>query len=105
MVVELVQTNFRDGVLVEEANWQAVVLIPKGGGEYPCIGIVEVVCKASAVILNSRFTASTTYHNPLHGFWAGRGTGTANLKVKLIQQVMATREEVLHVIFLDLHKA
>ena len=29
-VVELVQTDFRDGVLAEEATWQAVVLIPKG---------------------------------------------------------------------------
>ena len=29
-VVELVQTDFRDGVLVEEATWQVVVLIPKG---------------------------------------------------------------------------
>ena len=32
MVVELVQTSFRDGVLVEEATWQAVILTPKGGG-------------------------------------------------------------------------
>ena len=31
-VVELVQTSFRDGILSEEATWQAVFLIPKGGG-------------------------------------------------------------------------
>ena len=29
--------------------------------------------------------------------------GTASLEVKLIQKVMATREEVLYMIFLDLH--
>ena len=29
-VVELVQTDFRDGDLAEKATWQAVVLIPKG---------------------------------------------------------------------------
>ena len=29
-VVELVQTDFQDGVLAEEATWQAVVLIPEG---------------------------------------------------------------------------
>ena len=56
-------------------------------------------------MLNRRFTASITYHNFLHGFRVGRGTGTATLKAKLLQQLAALREEVLYVIFLDLHKA
>ena len=43
MVVELVQTAFRDRVLADEATWQVVVLIPKVGGEYHGIGILEVV--------------------------------------------------------------
>ena len=33
-VVELIQTAFWDGELAEEATWQAVVLIPKGKGDY-----------------------------------------------------------------------
>ena len=36
---------------------------------------------------------------------AVRGTGTATLEAKLLQQLAAMREEVLYVIFLDLHKA
>ena len=63
-----------------------------------------MVCKEVTVILNCHFAASITYHNSLHGFRSGRGTGTASLKVKLIQKVMDTREEVLYMIFLDLHK-
>ena len=55
-------------------------------------------------IINRRFTASITYHNSLHGFWAGRGTGTATLEVKLLQNLTAMREEVLHSIFLCLNK-
>ena len=55
--------------------------------------------------LNFHFTASITYHESLHGFWVGHGTWTATLEVKLLQQVMAMREEVLHIIFLDLYKA
>ena len=66
---------------------------------------MEVVWKVVAVVLNFCFTTSTTYHDSLHGFWVGRSTGTANLKVKLLQQVTARREEVLHMIFLDLHTA
>ena len=81
-VVEFVQTEFRDGDLAEEATWQAVVLIPKGKGDYRGIGLVEVMWKVVAVILNRRFTSSITFHNVLHGFWAGRGTGTATLETK-----------------------
>ena len=58
-----------------------------------------------AVILNHRFTAATTYHDFLHGLRAGCGTGTATLKVKLLQKIAALREAVLHKIFLDLNKA
>ena len=57
------------------------------------------------VILNRRFTSSITFHDVLHGFWAGRGTGTVTFEAKLIQQLAAMREEVLYVIFLDLTKA
>ena len=104
-VVELVQTAFRDWDLAEEATWQAVVLIPKGKGDYRGIGLVEVIWKVMAVILNRRLTSSITFHDVLHGFRAGRGTGTATLEAKLLQKLAAMREEVLYVIFLDLTKA
>ena len=67
--------------------------------------VVEVMWKVVAVILNRRFTSSITFHGVLHGFRAGRGTGTATLEAKLLQQLAAMREEVLYVIFLDLTKA
>ena len=104
-VVELVQTAFWYGELAEEATWQAVVLIPKGKGDYRGIGLVEVMWLVMAVILNRRLTSSITFHAVLHGFRAGCGTGTATLEAKLLQQLAAMREEVLYVIFLDLTKA
>ena len=45
------------------------------------------------------------FHNILHGFWEGRGTGNAALEAKLLQQLMAMREEVLFEVLLDLRKA
>ena len=39
-VVEIIQTAFREGELAEESTWQAVVLIPKGKGDYWGIGLV-----------------------------------------------------------------
>ena len=84
--------------------WQAVVLIPKEKNYYRGIGLVEVLWKVATAILNRRLAASVTFHDFLPGFWAGRGTGTAILKKNLLQQLAALREEVLYVIFLDLHK-
>ena len=103
-VVELIQTEFQEGELSEENTWQAVVLIPKGEKYYRGIGLVEVMWKVVAVILNRCFTYSITYHNALHGFRADRGMGTSTLEAKLLQQLAAIREEVLYVIFLDLTK-
>ena len=103
--VDLVQLSFWEGNLVEEATWQAVVLIPKGKKDYRGIGLVEVMWKVVAAILNRRLTVSITYHNFLHEFREGCGTGTANPEAKLLQQLAALREEVLYMIFLDLHKA
>ena len=106
-VLSLVREYLGEGLLVEEAMWQAVVLIPKGKGVYHDIVLVKVMWKVVAAILNFRLTASITYHKLLHRFWAGRGTGTATatLKTKLLHQLAALREEVLYVIFMGLHKA
>ena len=60
--------------------------------------------KIATAIINRRFTASITYHDFLHGFRAGCGTGTATLEANMLQQLVSLREEVLYVIYLDLHK-
>ena len=93
------------GQLAEEARWQAVVLLTKGGKYYCGIGHVEVMWKVVTAILNRRLTVSITFHDFLHEFQAGRGTVTATLEAKLLQQLAALKEEVLYVILLDLHKA
>ena len=51
--------------------------------------------KVVAAILSLRLASSITFHDFLHGFWAGRGIGTATLKAKLLQQLAALREEIL----------
>ena len=45
------------------------------------------------------------YHDTVHGFWAGRRTGTTTFEAKLLQKLTAMREAVLHEIFLDPQKA
>ena len=81
-------------------------MIPKGGGtDFRGIGLVEVLRKAISGIINQRISSSIQFHYSLHGFHAGRGTGTTTLEEKLLQQIIAIRDTVLHYIFLDLRKA
>ena len=104
-VVALVQVAFPEECMAKDSKWQAVVLIPKGGGDYHSICLVEVMWKVVKLILNRRFTASIAFHDGLHGFWAGCSTGTASFEAKLIHPLIAMKEEVLYMIFLDLHKS
>ena len=60
------------------------ILIPKGKGYYRGIGLVKVVWKLLAEILNYWLTASITYQDFLHELQSGCGTGTTTLKAKLI---------------------
>ena len=82
-----------------------MVLIYKGKGDYHGIFLMGLVCKVVASILNFRVTASITYHEFLHVFQVVLGRGTITLEAKMLQQLASMREEVLFVIFLDLHKA
>ena len=81
-VVVLVQTAIQEGRMAEEATWKEVVLIPKGGGCYRGIGLVEVAWKLETVILNHGFTESTAFQCVLHGFLAVCSTGTTSLMEK-----------------------
>ena len=68
-----------------------MALVPEGNRGYRGIGLVEVVWKLVATIINLRLAASISYHDLLHGFWAGRGIGTATLEDKLIHQLASMR--------------
>ena len=95
-VVKLIQAAFREGHLTEECAWKTIVLIPKGNGNFRGIGLLDVIWKTVTGI---------QFHDVLHRFRTGRGNWIAPLEAKPLQQLMAMREEVLHEIFLDLHKA
>ena len=58
---------------------------PQGERDYRSIGLVEVVWKVVAEILNYRLKASITYHDFIRGLWAGCGTDNITIKDKLLQ--------------------
>ena len=69
------------------------------------IGLIEVLWKVNARLLNRWLTGASSFHDTLHGFWAGQGTRTAALNTKLLQHLTAMREVFLFEVFLDIWKA
>ena len=45
------------------------------------------------------------FHDSLHGFFLNRGTGTATMKAKLVQQPVYLEQQALYIVFIDLWKA
>ena len=104
-LVTLVQHAYETGELPADMAWATVVLLPKGGGQFRGIGLLESVWKLLTSILNRRMQRSIEFHDALHGFRARRGTGTAIIEAKLLQQWARLTETPLYGIFLDLRKA
>ena len=77
--------------MAEDATWQVVVLIPKGGGKFCGIRLKEVICNNLVVILNQRLGYFIVLHDMLHGFRAGCDVGTTSLETKLFQKLTAMR--------------
>ena len=98
------QAAFQDGTLAEECTWQAAVLVLNGRWDFHGIGLIEVLWKAIVSLINRQLMSEISFHNTLHRFWAGRGTKTAALEAKLLQQLTAMREAVIFEVFLDLWK-
>jgi len=105
VLVELVQECYRTGTIAEEMTWSSMVLLPKGGGDFRGIGLLDIIWKLMESILNRRIASQVEFHDTLHGFRAKRGTGTAVIEAKLIQQLAARRQVPLYEVFLDLRKA
>ena len=82
-----------------------VFLIPKRNIQFRGIRLVEVIWKAVLAVVNFRKGAMVNFHDMLHGFRSGIGTGTASTEVNLLQNLVEMREEVLYEVFLDLKKS
>ena len=92
------------GNLPKELTWCKLVLLPKGDGVFRGIGLLEIAWKLLESIINARLGV-IQYHDSLHGFRARRGTGTAILECRIMQDLAERDQSAFHGIFLDLKKA
>ncbi len=81
--MRLTQAIWRTGKIPQQLLWIIVVLLPKGGGEYRGIGLLESIWKVLEVVMDRRLNV-IKLHNCLHGF---RSSGTAAIEAKLATQM------------------
>ena len=65
--VKLIQTIWEKGEIPQQMSWMTVVLIPKGGGDYRGIGLLEPFWKTIEVLIDS-WLQVIQFHDCLHGF-------------------------------------
>ena len=76
-LVEIVQHMWIMGEIPQELRWTILVLIPKGTKYTRGIGPLDTIWKVIEALIDTLLCASLQFHNALHGFRYGRGTGTA----------------------------
>jgi hypothetical protein len=103
-LVKLVRAVWEKGKIPTQLGWVVTVLIPKGGGDYRGIGLLEPIWKVIERVIDKRLEA-IALHDSLHGCRNGRGTGTAVIEAKLTQQLAHLEQTPFYGVFLDLKKA
>jgi hypothetical protein len=100
----LMTAVWETGMIQQQLGWIIVVLIPKGGGDYRGIGLLEPIWKIIERVMDRRLNA-IPIHESLHGCRDGCGTGMAVIEAKLAQQLAHLEQRSFYGVFLDLKKA
>ncbi len=102
--VKMMQAVWEQGSIPEQIKWEIIVLLPKRGGDYHGIGLLEPFWKVIEKIMVA-WLLSVEFHDFLHGGLPGKGTGTATIKAKLHQSLAWHDQCPLYQIYVDLKKA
>ena len=92
------------GSILAELGWTIMVLISKVNADTWGIGLIEVVWKVVGEVIDNHIKSVVQFYNVLHGFYAGRGTGTAIMELKLAQQLASVDQDPLFLVFIELQK-
>ncbi len=104
LFAHLVQATRTYGIVPCQLLWIIVVLIPKGGGDYCGIGLLEPIWKVIERIINCRLD-SIQLHDSLHSCCHQCRTGTTIIEAKLVQQLSYLELQPFYGVFLDFRKA
>jgi hypothetical protein len=104
LFLKLSQAFWDHGNIPPQLLWVIVVLIPKGGGNYQGIGLLEPMWKVCEQVMDTQLNR-IPLQKSLHGCCNGHGIGTAVMKAKLAQQLAHLEQVPFYRVFLDLKKA
>ncbi|KAL7541335.1 hypothetical protein ACHAWF_006905 [Thalassiosira exigua] len=104
LFVRLIRAIWVQGRIPRQLLWVVVVLLPKGGGDYRCIGLLEPIWKVIEGVMDTCLEV-IELHDFLQGYRTKRGTGTATVEAKLVAQLAYLEQEPFFAIFIDLRKA
>ena len=76
----------------------------KGQRRYPVVSILEVVWKVVGTVIYTRILKVVQFHNVLHGFHKGGGTGTKITELKLAKELASVDQDPLLLVLIDLRK-
>jgi hypothetical protein len=99
----LVQAVWDKGRIPLQLGWVVTVLIPKGGGDYHGIGLLEPIWKVIERVMDHQLQV-IALHDNIHGCFNGQGTVTAVIKAKLTQQLAHIEQAPFYGVFIDLKK-
>jgi hypothetical protein len=99
----VVRAIWDHGKIPPQLLWVIIILIPKGGGDYQGIGLLEPMWKVCERVMDLLLNAFDL-HNLLSGCRDKRGIGTARIKAKLAQQLAHLEQAPFYRVFLDLKK-
>jgi hypothetical protein len=97
----LCSSIWNTGTIPQQMCWVITVLIPKGGGEYHGIRLLEPIWKVLEKVMDLRLEA-IVLHDSLHGCLALQGTGTRIIEAKLAQQLAHLEQTPFFGVFIDL---
>jgi hypothetical protein len=83
--VELIRTIWEWEKIPEQMSWMVIVLLPKGGGNFWGIGLLDPSWKVVEKNMVCQL-GTIEFHPCLHERLPKRGTGTATIEAKLAQQ-------------------
>jgi hypothetical protein len=84
--VALLQAVWEHGSVPTQMTWMIIILLPKGGGDYCGISLLDPIWKVIEKVMVARLSV-IKLHDCLHSGLPRRGTGTAIMEVKMQQQL------------------
>ena len=86
-------------------GWTILVLISKGNIDTQGIGLLETLWNVMDAIIDTCLRSRIQFHDVIHGFRAGRGTGTSTMELKLSQYFSRVDQYSFFLVFLKLRKS